>query len=99
MLKVVADAFERSGCQVLGTATSGQAARTLGKEAGIGESRTLASLAWRLDHHQVQLDDYSVVVLDEAGLTDDADLVRLAAHVEGAGAKLVLLGDDRQLAR
>ncbi|MGA3221467.1 MAG: MobF family relaxase [Acidimicrobiales bacterium] len=97
MLKVVADAFERSGCQVLGTATSGQAARTLGKEAGIGESRTLASLAWRLDHHQVQLDDHSVVVLDEAGLTDDADLVRLAAHVEGAGAKLVLLGDDRQL--
>ena len=97
MLRVVADAFERAGYQVVGTATSGQAARTLGKEAGIGEARTLASLTWRLDHHQLQLSEQSVVVLDEVGLTDDADLLRLAAHVEAAGAKLVLLGDDRQL--
>ncbi len=44
MLRAVADAFERAGCQVIGTATSGQAARNLGHEAEIGESRTLASL-------------------------------------------------------
>jgi hypothetical protein len=98
MLGVVADASEHAGCQVLGTATSGQAARTLGKEAGIAEARTLASLTWRLDHHQLQLSERSVVILDEAGLTDDTDLLRLAAHVEVAGAKLVLVGDDRQLA-
>ena len=30
-------------------------------------------------------------------MTDDVDLVRLAAHVEAAGAKLVLIGDHRQL--
>ncbi len=53
--------------EVLGTATSGQAARTLGKEAGISEARTLASLTWRLDHHQLQLSQSSVVVLDEVG--------------------------------
>jgi hypothetical protein len=35
--------------------------------------------------------------LDEVGLTDDTDLLRLSAHVEAAGAKLVLVGDDRQL--
>jgi hypothetical protein len=33
MLEVVAAAHEASGCQVIGTATSGQAARTLGREA------------------------------------------------------------------
>ena len=97
MLRVVADAFERAGYDVVGTATSGQAARTLGKEAGIGEARTLASLVWRLDRHQLELNDKSLVVLDEVGMTDDIDLLRLAAHVEAAGAKLVLLGDDRQL--
>jgi hypothetical protein len=97
MLRVVADAFERAGCHVIGTATSGQAARTLGKEAGIAGSRTLASLVWWLDRRQLDLSERSVVVLDEAGMTDDADLLRLAAHVEAAGAKLVLLGDDRQL--
>ncbi len=97
MLRVVADAFEHAGYQVLGTATSGQAARTLGKEAGIAEARTLASLTWRLDHHQLQLSQSSVVILDEVGLTDDTDLLRVAAHVEAAGAKLVLVGDNRQL--
>ena len=97
MLRVVAGAFEGAGYQVLGTATSGQAARTLGTEAGIAEARTLASLTWRLDHHRLRLSERSVVILDEVGLTDDADLLRLVAHVEAAGAKLVLVGDDRQL--
>jgi conjugative relaxase-like TrwC/TraI family protein len=97
MLRAVADAFERSGHQVLGTATSGQAAHNLAQEAGIGESRTLASLIWRLEHGQVSLTEKTAVVLDEVGMTDDVDLARLAAHVELAGAKLVLSGDHRQL--
>ncbi len=53
-------AYEASGCHVIGTATSGQAARTLGKEADIGESRTLASLVWRLDHGRFTLDERTV---------------------------------------
>ena len=97
MLRVVADAFERSGCQVFGTATSGQAARNLAQEAGISRSRTLASLIWRLDHGRLVLNERTVVVLDETGMTDDVDLARLAAYVELAGAKLVLTGDHHQL--
>jgi conjugative relaxase-like TrwC/TraI family protein len=97
MLRVVAEAFERSGHQVLGTATSGQAARNLGAEAGIARSRTLASLIWKLDHAKLQLTERTLVVLDEVGMTDDVDLARLAAHAEATGAKLVLTGDDRQL--
>ncbi|MBW3576046.1 MAG: AAA family ATPase [Actinobacteria bacterium] len=90
-------AVEAAGFDVVGTATSGQAARTLAREAGIGESRTLASLLWRLDHGRLQLSHNSVVILDEAGMTDDAELLRLLAAVELAGAKVVLVGDDRQL--
>ena len=97
MLRAVAEAFERCGHQVLGTATSGQAARNLGTEAGIAEARTLASLIWRLDHGRIALHENTLVVLDEVGMTDDVDLVRLAAHVEAAGAKLVLTGDHHQL--
>ena len=97
MLRAVAQAFERSGHQVLGTATSGQAARNLGTEAGISESRTLASLIWRFDHGQIALSEKTLVVLDEVGMTDDVDLVRLTAYVEAAGAKLVLTGDHHQL--
>ncbi len=97
VLAVVAAAFEASGCQVIGTATSGQAARTLGREADITDARTLASLQWRLDHDQIVLDDSSVVILDEAGMTEDAHLVALTARVEAAGAKLIVVGDPHQL--
>ena len=38
-LDAVRDAYEAAGYRVIGTATSGQAARTLGREAGIA-SRT-----------------------------------------------------------
>jgi ATP-dependent exoDNAse (exonuclease V) alpha subunit len=97
LLQVVAAAFEAGGCRVVGTATSGQAARTLGREAELGESRTLASLLWRMDHDRVVLDDRSVVILDEVGMTEDAHLVALTARVEAAAAKLVLVGDPHQL--
>ncbi len=81
MLTVVAAAFTEAGCEVIGTATSGQAARNLSSEADIGQSRTLASLIWRLDHHQLSLTERTAVILDEVGMTDDVDLVRLGALV------------------
>jgi hypothetical protein len=77
LLQVVSAAYEAAGCRVVGSATSGQAARTLGREAELGESPTLASLLWRLDHDRLVLDDRSVVILDEVGMTEDAHLVAL----------------------
>jgi hypothetical protein len=96
VLVVVAAAYEATGCRVFGTATSGQAARTLG-QAAVGQSRTLASLLWRLDHQQLSVDERTVVILDEVGMTEDAHLVALTARIEAAGAKLVLIGDHQQL--
>lgn len=96
-LRCVADAYRAAGYEIIGTATSGQAARTLGREAGLDHSRTLASLRWRLDHGQLQLHDRTVVMLDEAGMTDDPDLLRLLIACDLAQAKVILVGDDRQL--
>src|SRR5205807_593093 len=79
-----------------GAATSGQAARTLGAEAGI-EARTVMSLLARLDHGTVTIDDRTVVILDEASMTADVHLYRLVIGIQRAGAKLVLVGDPRQL--
>lgn len=58
--------FEDSGHRVIGTATSGQAAKTLGDAARL-ESRTTASLLWRLRHGHETLDRNTVLVIDEAG--------------------------------
>ena len=96
-LRCVADAYATAGYEVVGTATSGQAARTLGRDAAIGESRTLASLLWRLDHRTLNLSPRHVVVLDEAGMTDDPALLRLLTACEVAVAKVILVGDHRQL--
>src|SRR3546814_15782667 len=60
-------------------------------------SATLRSLLWSLDHQQAVLDQATVVVVDEAAMTTHADLMRLAVGVERAGAKPVLVGDQRQL--
>jgi conjugative relaxase-like TrwC/TraI family protein len=96
-LDCVRSAYETAGYTVIGTATSGQAARTLGREAGVGESRTLASLLWRLDHHQLTLSDRHVIFLDEAGMTDDPNMLRLLVAAEAAGATVILVGDHHQL--
>ncbi len=95
-LDAATTALEVAGYRVVGASTSGQAARTLGTEAHI-ESRTVTSLLWRLDHHQLTLDQQTVVILDEAAMTADNDLRRIIENVETAGAKLVLVGDPRQL--
>ena len=89
-------AFQSAGYRVVGTTTSGQAAQTLGAEAQLASS-TVASLRWRLDHGSAQLDESTVVILDEAGMTDDHDLLRLVTAADMARAKIVLVGDHRQL--
>lgn len=96
-LDAARQAFETAGYRVIGTSTSGQAARTLGAEAGIGESRTMASLLWRLDQGRLHLDECTIVILDEAGMADDPSVLRLLAAAETAGSKIVMVGDHRQL--
>lgn len=96
-LDVARSAFQAVGYRVLGTAISGQAARTLGQAAGV-ESRTIASLVWRLEHGSLRLDDRTVLLIDEAGMADDPAMLKLLAAVSLAGAKAVVIGDHHQLA-
>jgi conjugative relaxase-like TrwC/TraI family protein len=44
------------------------------------------------------LDARTVLVVDEAGMAGSRKLARLLDHAQHAGAKVVLVGDDRQLA-
>lgn len=95
-LQAVRHAYQADGHQIFAAATSGQAARTVGHDAGI-ESYTVASLLARLERGTVTLDHRSVFVLDEAGMTDDHDIAALLTWTTTRGAKVVLVGDDRQL--
>jgi hypothetical protein len=95
-LSAVREGFEAAGYKVLGAATSGQAAKALGEGAGVA-SRTVASLTWRMEHGHAVLSPRHVLVLDEGSMTSDSDVGKLLAAVESSGAKLVTVGDYRQL--
>jgi ATP-dependent exoDNAse (exonuclease V) alpha subunit len=51
-----------------------------------------------LDRGQERLDPRTVLVVDEAGMVGSRKLGRLLGHAHRARAKVVLVGDDRQLA-
>jgi conjugative relaxase-like TrwC/TraI family protein len=95
-MRAIREACDLEGRHVIATATSGQATGAVAHGAGI-DSYTVASLLARLENGTVTIDRRTVVVLDEAGMTDDADLLALIDQTGAVGAKLVLVGDDRQL--
>jgi conjugative relaxase-like TrwC/TraI family protein len=111
---VARHAFALDGYRVLGAAPTGIAATSLeaeGFEEVATVDRLLVELDHaagdRANHArhgggQLQeapvLDDRSVLVVDEAGMVGSRKLTRLLDHARQAGAKVVLVGDDRQLA-
>ncbi|MGH9166150.1 MAG: MobF family relaxase, partial [Acidimicrobiales bacterium] len=93
-------AWECSGVPVRGLAVSAVAAGVLTEEAGLA-SDTLAKFLFEnakpVPERQWRLRAGEAVVLDEASMVATSDLSRLVAAVEEAQAKLVLVGDHRQL--
>jgi len=93
-------AYSSAGYRVLGLAPSGAAAAELQKSSGIG-SQTIHALLMALENGNAKnpfnLTDHDVIVLDEAGMVDTRTLHKLLSHVEAARAKIVLVGDSKQL--
>jgi conjugative relaxase-like TrwC/TraI family protein len=96
-LGLAREAFELEGYQVLGTAPTGIATVGLADE-GFTDARTIDRLLLDLQHHRVELDERTVLVVDETAMVGTRKLAPLFSHAERAGAKVVLVGDDRQFA-
>lgn len=89
-------AWEAEGYKVVGAALAGKAAEGLQQDAGV-ESRTIASWLWNWERGKLRLTDRHVLVIDEAGMVGTAQLAALLEEARSSGAKIVLLGDTRQL--
>ena len=89
-------AWEAAGVAVRGVAPSAVAAGVLTEQAGI-RSETLAKFLLDAGRPGGALGRGEVVVCDEASMVSTADLAKLVDLVEGAGGKLVLVGDHHQL--
>jgi len=90
-------AWQLDGYRPLACAPTGIATVSLEAE-GFEDVATCDRLLADLDGGREQLDGGSVLVVDEAGMLGSRKLTRLLEQAERAQAKVVLVGDDRQLA-
>jgi ATP-dependent exoDNAse (exonuclease V) alpha subunit len=100
---VVIDAAARAeqiaGREVFGIAVSGSTAERLGigSPSLEGHTLTMDALVVRANSGRLQVGPETTVILDEAGMVDHKRLDALTELVERSGAKLVAVGDGRQL--
>ena len=95
--EVIVGAATRSGLKVVGLAPSWVAADELGASTGIPAQ---AIAKWRHDlarGRTVPLDADTLVILDEAGMVGTRDMEAVLTAAATAGARVVCLGDRRQL--
>jgi conjugative relaxase-like TrwC/TraI family protein len=96
-LGIARHAWQLDGHRLLAAAPTGIATLSLQGE-GFEDVATCDRLLADLDRGREQLDARTVLVVDEAGMVGSRKLVRLLDNAEQAKAKVVLVGDDRQLA-
>ena len=96
MLGVAREAWKAAGYEVRGAALSGIAAENLESGSGIS-SRTIASMEHGWEQGRDLLTSRDVLVIDEAGMVGTRQLERVLSHAAEAGAKVVLVGDPKQL--
>jgi ATP-dependent exoDNAse (exonuclease V) alpha subunit len=96
-LGIARHAWQLDGYRLLATAPTGIATMSLQGE-GFEDVATCDRLLLDLDRGREQLDARTVLVVDEAGMVGSRKLGGLLEHAHQAGAKVVLVGDDRQLA-
>jgi ATP-dependent exoDNAse (exonuclease V) alpha subunit len=96
-LGIARHAWQLDGYRLLAAAPTGIATLSLQGE-GFEDVATCDRLLADLDRGQETLDSRTVLVVDEAGMLGSRKLTRLLEHADRAQAKVVLVGDDRQLA-
>src|SRR6266480_1077314 len=96
VLGVAREAWEAAGYEVRGVTLSGIAAENLESGSGIA-SRTIATMEHGWKKGRDLLTTRDVLVIDEAGMVGTRQLERVLSHAAEAGAKIVLVGDIKQL--
>jgi hypothetical protein len=97
-LKALIAAWTDGGGDVVGLAPSAAAAKVLGDECSIPTDNTAK---WLVEFEAKRgigvLHEGQLVLVDEAGMADTLTLQTIVAEAERAGAKVVAVGDHRQL--
>jgi conjugative relaxase-like TrwC/TraI family protein len=100
---VVIDATARAeqlvGRETIGIAVSGSTAERLGTDSPAlqGNTFTLDALTARANTGSIHVDPDTTIIFDEAGMVDHKRLDALTELIERSGAKLITVGDGKQL--
>ena len=93
----IRDGYEKAGYRVIGMAWTNTVVQDMRRD-GYREATTIASELRRLDSGASQWDRRTVLIVDEAGMLSTQHLAAVTSQARAAGAKLILAGDDKQLA-
>jgi conjugative relaxase-like TrwC/TraI family protein len=99
VIDAAARAEQHAGRKTIGVAVSGSTAERLGADspALVGQTLTLDALVARANTGTIDVGRDTTVILDEAGMVDHKRLDALTELVERSGAKLIAVGDGKQL--
>jgi conjugative relaxase-like TrwC/TraI family protein len=99
VIDAAARAEQLAGRDVFGVAVSGSTAERLGADspALAGRTLTVDALVARANSGRLQIGATSTVFFDEAGMADHKRLEALTDLIASSGAKLVAVGDGKQL--
>ncbi|MBN8925276.1 MAG: hypothetical protein BGO51_10155 [Rhodospirillales bacterium 69-11] len=96
-LAAVREAHEAASSRVVGLAPTNAVAQDL-KADGFAEAGTVHAALFALKNGRTSWDRRTVIIVDEAAMLDSRMTGEVLAEAKRAGAKVILSGDDRQLA-
>ena len=96
-MAAIRDAYEDAGHRVIGLAWTNAVVQDM-KDNGFRDAATIASELMRVERGSSQWNAKTVLIVDEAAMLSTKHLVGLMEKAEQAGAKVILTGDDKQLA-
>ncbi len=97
-LRALRSAAHAAGKRVLVAAPTGRAVDVAVREQAGDSGATLDALLWQIERGREVLDADTVIVVDEAGMVGTQHLRALLETATTAGTKVVLVGDEYQLA-
>ncbi len=92
----ISRAYEATGYEISGLASSWAAALNLKEVAGLKNGHAITGWLKSVETGKLSLNEKSLIVLDEAGMIGSSDMHHILELCEKSGAKVILLGDRLQ---
>ena len=95
-MAAIRKAYEAQGDRVIGLAPTNAVAQDMGRD-GFARATTIHSELFAVKNGRTAWNSRTVLMLDEAAMIDTKLMAQVTTFANNAKAKLILVGDDRQL--